>query len=96
MVRGLHGRLLLHCVLSHWFESRNNYQGYHPGIVLYYLLSHRQLLALRWTRSPLDLHPLQVPPTDLKEIGQAIGSSSHIAELPEKYGGLGHAAANVM
>ena len=96
MVRGPHQRLLLHCVLSHRLESRNNYRGYHPGIVLYYLLSHWQLLVLRRTRSPLDLHPLQVPPTDLKEIRRVIGSSSHIAELPEKDGGPGHAAANVM
>ena len=94
LYRGI--RLLLHCVLGNRRESRNDHRGYHPSIVLYDLLSHRQLLALRWARSPLDLHPLQVPPTNLKEIGWAIGSSSHIAQFSKENGGLGHAAANVM
>ena len=40
--------------------------------------------------------PDKVPPTDLKEIRWAIGSSSHIAQLAEKNGRPGHAAANVM
>ena len=94
LYRGI--RLLLHCVLGHRFESRNNDRGDHPVIALYDLLSHRQLLALRWACSSLNLHPLQIPPTDLKEIRWAIGSSSHIAKLPEKNSGSGHAAANVM
>ena len=93
---GPHRRLLLHCVLSHRLESRNNHRGYHPGVVLYDLLSNRQLLALRRTPSPLDLHPLQISPTDLKEIRWVIGSSSHIAQLAKENGGPGHAAANVM
>ena len=88
--------LFLHRILSHGCESRNNHRGYHPGIVLYDLLSHQQLLVLSRACSPLDLHPLQVPPTDLKEISRAIGSSSHIAELSEKDGGLGHAPADMM
>ena len=88
--------LFLHRILSHRHESRNNHRGYHPSIILYNLLSHRQLLALRWARPPLDLHPLQVPPTDLKEIRRAIGSSSHIAQFSKENGGPGHAAANVM
>ena len=96
IVRGLHRRLFLHCVLSRRFESRNNYRGYHPGIVLYDLLSHWQLLTLRRTRPPLDLHPLQVPPTDLKEIRWAIGSSSHTAQFAKENCGPGHAVANVM
>ena len=96
IVRGPHRRLLLHRVLSRQIESRNNDGGYYPLIVLYDLLSNQQLLALRWTSPPLDLHPLQVPPTDLKEIRWAIGSSSHIAEFSEENGGPGHAAANVM
>ena len=63
LYRGI--RLLLHCVLRHWCESRNNDRGYYPFIVLYDLLSHWQLLALGQTRSSLDLHPLEVPPTNL-------------------------------
>ena len=89
-------RLLLHRVLSHWLESRNNDRGYYSIIVLYDLLSNRQLLTLRRTRSSLDLYPLQIPPTDLKEIRWTIGSSSHIAQFAEENGGPGHAAANVM
>ena len=34
-------RLLLHGILSHRLESRNNDGGYYPIIVLYDLLSHR-------------------------------------------------------
>ena len=98
IVRGPHRglRLLLHHIFGNRRESRNNHRGYHPGIVLYDLLSHRQLLALRWARSPLDLHPLQVPPANLEEINRAIGSSSHIAKLPKEDGGLGHAPADMM
>ena len=70
--------------------------GYYPFIVLYNLLSNQQLLALRRTRPPCHLHPLKIPPTDLKEIRRAIGSSSHTAQLAEKDGGLAHAAADVM
>ena len=96
IVRGPHRRLLLHRILSHRLESRNNDRGNYPLIVLYDLLSHWQLLALRRTCPSLDLHPLKIPPTDLKEIRWAIGSSSHIAQLAKENGGLGHAAANVM
>ena len=63
LYRGI--RLFLHGIFSHRRESRNNHRGYHPGIVLYDLLAHRQLLPLRRTCSPLDLHPLQVPPANL-------------------------------
>ena len=89
-------RLLLHCILGHRLESRNNDRGYYPLIVLYDLLSNRQLLALRRTSPPLDLHPLEVPPTDLKEIRWPIGSSGHIAQLSKENRGTGHAVANVM
>ena len=58
-------RLLLHCVLGHRLKSRNNYRGYHPGSVLYDLLSNRQLLALGRTRLSLDLHPLEISPANL-------------------------------
>ena len=44
----------------------------------------------------LYLHPLEIPPANLEEIGQAIGSSSHIAEFVEKNGRPGHAPADVM
>ena len=63
---------------------------------LYDLLSYRQLLALGRARPPLDLHPLEIPPTDLKEIRWPIGSSSHTAQLAKENRGPGHAAANVM
>ena len=96
IVQGPHRRLLLHRILENQRESRNNDRGYYPIIVLYDLLSHQQLLALGRARSSLDLHPLEVPPTNLEEIGWAIGSSSHIAELAEKDGGLGHAPADMM
>ena len=88
--------LVLHRILSHWRESRNNHRGYHPSLILYDLFSHWQPLPLRQTCPSLDLHPLEIPPTDLKEIGGVIRSSSHIAELLEKDGGLSHAPANVM
>ena len=51
---------------------------------------------MRWARSTLHLHPLEVSPADLKEIRRAIGSSSHSAQLAEKNRGAGHAPANVM
>ena len=86
IVRGPHRRLLLHCILLYRRKSRNNDRGYYPIIVLYDLLSHRQLLAMGQARSPLNLHPLEIPPANLKEIGRAIGSSSHIAEFAEKDG----------
>ena len=89
-------RLLLHRVLLYRCESRNNDRGYYPFIVLYDLLSHRQFLPLRRTRPPLDLHPLEIPPTDLKEIRWTKGSSSHIAQLAKENRGPGHAVANVM
>ena len=53
-------------------------------------------LALGRARTLLYLHPLEIPPTDLKEIRWAIGSSSHIAQLAKKNRGAGHAPANVM
>ena len=40
IVRGPCRRLLLHCILSHRLESRDNYRGYHPVIALYDLLSN--------------------------------------------------------
>ena len=89
-------RLLLHRVLLYRRESRNNDRGYYPFIVLYDLLSHWQLLMMRRTPPSLDLHPLKISPTDLKEIRRAIGSSSHIAELSKKNGGPGHAVADVV
>ena len=96
IVRGPRRRLLLHCILHCRRKSRHDHRGYHPGLVLYDLLSHQQLLLLRRTRSPMNLHPLEIPPTNLEEIGGAIRSSSHIAELAEKDGGLGHAPADMM
>ena len=96
IVRGLRRRLLLHRVLSHRFESRNNDGGYYPFIVLYDLLSNRQLLTMGWASASLHLYPLKIPPTDLQEVGGAIGSSSHIAQLAEENGRPSHAAANVM
>ena len=67
IVQGPHRRLrlLLHCVLGNRLESRNNNGGYHPRLILYDLLSHQQLLALRRARLPLDLYLLQVPPANL-------------------------------
>ena len=41
IVRGPRRRLILHHILLYRFKSRNNYRGYHPGIVLYDLLSNR-------------------------------------------------------
>ena len=92
---GLNLGLFLHRIVS-WRESRNNHRGYYPSIVLYYLLSHWQLLTMRRARAPLDFHPLEVPPANLMEIGRAIGSSSHIAQLSKKNRGTCHAPANVM
>ena len=54
------------------------------------------LLPLRRTCPLLYLHPLEIPPTNLVEIGRAIGSSSHMAELAEKNGRPGHAPADVV
>ena len=65
IVRGPHRRLLLHCVLSRRIESRNNDRGYHPGLVLYDLLSNRQLLATGRVSASLDLHPLEVSRTGI-------------------------------
>ena len=96
IVRGHRRSFLLHRVLLHRIESRNNDRGYYPITVLYDHLSHRQLLSMGRTRAPLNLRPLEIPPTYLQEVGGAIGSSSHIAELPKEYRGPGHAAANVM
>ena len=53
-------------------------------------------LALGWARLPWNLHQLEIPPINLKEVRGAIHSSNHIAELAEKDGGLSHAPANVM
>ena len=71
--------------------SRNNYRGYHPSIVLYDLLPYRDLTCLL-----LPLYPLEILPINLLQIGWAIRTSNHTAELVKKHRRTVHGATEVM
>ena len=81
----------LHRFISDWYESRNDHGGYHPCLVLYNLLSYRNPPC-----PSLYLNPLKIPPTDLLEIGWAIGTSNHTAELTQKNCGTVHGGSEVV
>ena len=57
-------------------------------------------VALTPNRNPphltFQLYPLEIPPANLLEIGQAIRTSNHMAKLSEKHHRTVHGATEVM